>query len=185
MDRRDFLKKAGIGSAALASLPIVAEGLASPAWAGEGDEGDTRFRFVVVSKLTSGPDLVAINGNGKFGASGIRGNGAFTHFIPGGTPPFPIVATGFFRATKLISFESIGTYGVLEAGILEMEASVRVTAPDPAKVPATLTVVCNIGPGGLFTPHHEGVTIEVEGFKFEPLEPELGLTIFVPVVGSG
>jgi hypothetical protein len=183
MDRREFIKKAGVGSA-LASFPIVTHGLASPAWAGEDAEaGDRRVRFVVVSKLTTGPDMVATNGNGIFGDDWIRLGGAFTHFIPEGTPPFPIAATGFFRATKFLSFESIGMYGVLEAGILRFEALARITAPEPARVPATIQVVCNIGPGGLSTGEHEGVTISGEGFEFVPLEPELGLTIFVPVPG--
>jgi hypothetical protein len=181
MDRREFIKRAGVGSAALASLPVAAQGLMTPAWANDARKGDTNFRFVVVSKLTTGPDLVATNANGRFGKWGIRARGAFTHWVPEGDPPFPIVATGFFHATELISFDPIGMYGVLQAGTLTFEAVANIVAPERAKVPATITVHCNIAPGDLFTGHHEGVTIEGKDFTFEPLDPELGLTIFVPV----
>ena len=181
MDRREFIKKAGVGSAALASLPVVASGLTSPAWADD-EEGDTRFRFTVVSALTTGPDLIAINGNGSFGTSSIRGGGAFTHFVPEGSPPFPIVAAGFWSTRELLSFESFGTYGTLESGILEMTIVFRVTIPGPGKVPVTAKVACNVGPGGLSTGEPEGVTLTGSDFEFEPLEPELGITIFVPVV---
>jgi hypothetical protein len=46
-----------------------------------------------------------------------------------------------------------------------------------------MRVVCNVGPGALLTGEHEGVFIHVAEFEFEPLEPELGLTIFVPAPG--
>jgi hypothetical protein len=179
MKRREFIKKAGLSSAALASLPVVAGGLTSPAWADDEELG-TWFRFAVVSTTATGSDLVAINGAGKFGDTEIRGRGSFTHFVPTGTPPFPIEAAGYWRATRLVDFTSNGVYGTLESGILDLEATFRATIPGPARLPATMRVVCNVGPGGLQTGEHEGVHIHVAGFEFEPLEPELGLTIFVP-----
>jgi hypothetical protein len=181
MKRREFIKKAGLSSAALASLPVAAGGLTSPAWADDGE--GTWFRFVVVSVTPTGSDLVAINGAGKFGDSGIQGRGSFTHWVPTGSPPFPIVAAGYWRATSLIGFTSNGVYGTLESGILELEATFRATIPAPARLPAEMRVVCNVGPGALQTGEHEGVNIHVAGFEFEPLEPELGLTIFVPAPG--
>jgi hypothetical protein len=183
MKRREFIKKAGLSSAALASLPVAAGGLTSPAWADDDDEG-TLFRFVVVSVTPTGSDFVAINGAGKFGDSWIRGRGSFTHWVPTATgPPFPIVAAGYWRATSLVGFETNGVYGTLESGILELGATFRATIPAPARLPAELRVVCNVGPGALMTGEHEGVHIHVAGFEFEPLEPELGLTIFVPAPG--
>lgn len=181
MKRRAFLKKAGLSSAALASLPVAAGGLTSPAWAGD-DNGDRRFRFAVVSRTASGSDLVAVNGAGHFGGSEIEGGGSFTHWVPTGSPPFPIVAAGFWRATNFVDFDSNGVYGTLESGILEMEARFRVTTPGHARLPAELRVVCNVGPGALQTGEHEGVHVHVAGFEFEPLEPEVGLTIFIPPV---
>jgi hypothetical protein len=111
MKRREFIKKAGLSSAALASLPVAAGGLTSPAWADD-DEG-TWFRFVVVSITPTGSDLVAINGAGKFGDSSIQGRGSFTHWVPTGSPPFPIFAAGYWRATNLIGFASYGLFVLL------------------------------------------------------------------------
>jgi hypothetical protein len=74
-------------------------------------------------------------------------------------------------------------YGTLESGILELGATFRTTIPGPARLPAEMRVVCNVGPGALLTGEHEGVFIHVAEFEFEPLEPELGLTIFVPAPG--
>jgi hypothetical protein len=181
MKRREFIKKAGLSSAALASLPVAAGGLTSPAWADDGE--GTWFRFAVVSITPTGSDLVAINGAGKFDDSSIHGRGSFTHWVPTGSPPFPIVAAGYWRATSLGGFASNGVYGTLESGILELGATFRTTIPGPARLPAEMRVVCNVGPGALLTGEHEGVHIHVAGFEFEPLEPELGLTIFVPVPG--
>jgi hypothetical protein len=45
MKRREFIKKAGLSSAALASLPVATGGLTSPAWADD-EEAGTWFRFV-------------------------------------------------------------------------------------------------------------------------------------------
>jgi hypothetical protein len=180
MNRRDFLKKTGLSSAALASLP-VAGGLASPAWAGN-DNGGTRFRFAVLSTTATGSDVVAINGAGSFGGSWIRGGGSFTHWLPTGSPPFPIAAAGFWQATQLISFDPNGVYGTLKSGILVARARFRVTKPASARgrVHGRLKIVCNVGPGGLLTGLPEGVFIRVAGFEFEPLHPEVGLTIFLP-----
>jgi hypothetical protein len=112
--------------------------------------------------------------------SSVRGNGSFVHFSPVGSPPFPIVASGKWRATEFVSFESFGTYGSLEAGILEMMISLRPAPPGSGKISAMCKVVCNVGPGALSTGLEEGVTIELPGLEFEPFSPALGLTAFVP-----
>ena len=179
MDRREFIKKAGLGSAVLASAPILAESLATPALAND-EEDITKFRCTVVSHSTTSTDLLAFNGNGRFGASSVRGNGAFVHWTPIGSAPFPIVATGFWKADELISFESNGTYGTFESGILEMTIDLMPTSGP--KISAPCKVVCNVAPGGLFTGLEEGVTLELPGLEFEPLSPAVGLTIFVPVI---
>jgi hypothetical protein len=176
MERREFIKKAGLGSAVLASAPVMVEALAEPAWADV--EGGTRFRCVVVSHSTTSSDLVAFNGNGAFDASSVGGRGAFVHWSPVGSPPFPIVATGRWRAKEFVSFESFGMYGALEAGILEM--MITLLPAGSSKISAMCKVVCNIGPGALSTGEEEGVTLELPGLEFEPLSPAVGLTIFVP-----
>ena len=158
----------------------MAEALAEPAWADEGrGEGEgTRFRCVVVSHSTSSSDLVAFNGNGKFSTSSVSANGSFVHWTPVGSPPFPIVASGKWRAKEFLSFQSFGTYGSIEAGILEM--MINLLPAGSGKLSAKCRVVCNVGPGALSTGLEEGVTIELPGLEFEPLSPALGLTVFVP-----
>jgi len=178
MDRRQFLKKAGLGSAALASLPFIDGALAAPAWAGVESGGDGFF-FQVVSKSTTGSDLLIISGCGNITQGGVSGGGSFVHFVPEDGPPFPIEATGTWTADALIGYEPIGNYGALTAGIMRMTATAHLE-PHELDVPVDLRVVCNIGPGNLFTPHEEGVTVRVpsQGLLFEPQDPPVGLTVF-------
>src|SRR3989304_2430836 len=55
IDRREFLKKAGLGSIAVASLPTLANALAKPAWA----QGGTNFTFLAVGRAGPGGPLAA------------------------------------------------------------------------------------------------------------------------------
>jgi hypothetical protein len=177
MDRREFLKKAGVGSAAVAGLPALESMLATPARAG--DRAVHGFFFQVVSHSTTSSDLLIVSGCGRI-ARGIEGGGSFTHFVPEGDPPFPIVATGHWRATTLEHFDTIGSYGELVAGMAELNAVAQITAPFRARTPATVEIVCNIPAAGLVTGEEEGVVVSVpdEGLTFVPSSPPLGLTIF-------
>ena len=71
MDRREFLKKAGLGSIALGSLPTLINALATPTWA----QGQRSFTF---TKAPHGGE-VKVTGNvsdkliQRFGASGLSG----------------------------------------------------------------------------------------------------------------
>ncbi len=135
----------------------------------------TDFAFVVVDRQVGGSDLLILNGNGTISSDDIEGGGSFTHFRPGGRPPFPVVASGTWEATRLISFTPIGTYGAHAAGILEMQ--VRLIPSGGSPVPATMRMVCNIGAGGLQTGEGEGVTLRVRsGSVFEPMDA--GVTVF-------
>src|SRR3989304_8391351 len=75
MDRREFLRKAGLGSIALASLPKIVDSLATPAAA----QGQRGYSFVVVNKgktVGGGDDRLVITGAGGFDApAGARGGG--------------------------------------------------------------------------------------------------------------
>jgi hypothetical protein len=178
MERREFLKRAGMGSAAIASAPALETLLASPAAANDDVDGN-RFFFQVVSKSTTTTDLMIISGCGRITASEVMGRGAFNHIAPAATTPFPIVATGFWRAKELLHFTQIGTYGTLIAGIAEWTAVLRVVSPTPAKVPVTMEVVCNIGPAGLVNPgEEEGVMVTGGPQTFVQQVPAVGLTIF-------
>jgi hypothetical protein len=186
MERREFLKRAGVGSAAIASVPALETLIASAAWAHDGGGGN-RFYFQVVSKSTTTTDLMIISGCGRITTSEVTGRGSFNHFTPAATTPFPIVATGHWRAKELLHFTQIGTYGTLIAGIAEWTAVFRVLSPSPAKVPVTMEVVCNIGPAGLVNPgEEEGVVVTGGPQTFVQQVPPVGLTIFtVPFQRAG
>ncbi len=172
MKRREFLKKTGMASAALATLPTLINTLsnATPAFA---DDNQTNFHFVAVS-IADPTDLVILNGDGKFGPSNVNGGGSFTHFNPTGFPPFPIVASGTWKARRLVSFTPVGTYGADESGTLVID--VDLIPASGIKIPGTITVNCNIPPGGLSTGSPEGVTLVVDGLTFVPTGT--GATVF-------
>jgi len=179
MNRRKFLTKAGVGSLALAALPA----LTTPALA---DGGQTGFRFVSNSRTATVEGVrhfVLMNGDGIITNAQVVGGGSFNHIIDTSPVPKTIVATGTWKAKRLISFRLNGTYGALASGILEME--VNLIPIGAAVVAATIEVVCNIGPAGLFTGEEEGFILSIPGTPFVPggtfgpFEPfGSGLTIF-------
>ncbi len=177
MNRRKFFKKAGLGSIALASLLTL--DFTTPASA---DDNQTNFRFVSVSAAVT-IDGVAhrmiMNGNGKVTPSQVVGGGSFVHINNAPPVPKPILASGTWKAKRLLSFELIGTYGSLASGVLEMEIDLL---PEGGPVtPATLEVICNIGAAGLSTGEEEGFILTIPGAPFGPfmpLVPAFGLLIF-------
>jgi len=80
MERREFLKKAGLGSVAFASFPFLAE-VASAAEAV--DDGRTKFYFMAVSGLAptlTGGETIVMSGSGHFGGARVEGGGEFVRF---------------------------------------------------------------------------------------------------------
>jgi hypothetical protein len=111
----------------------------------------------------------------------ISGNGFFTHFdasVPG--TPKKVKASGFWEAHGLVSFQSIGSFGVQLAGIMVARVTFLKQIPEPEVIPALeLTVVCNLMPAGLFVPgEEEGFRIVVFGHSFKPLTPTNGISGF-------
>jgi len=188
MDRRTFLKRAGLGSVAVASAPGVIGALARPAWA----DDETRFRFVTVSSagtIGSVTHLFIMNGNGRVDGSDIEGFGTWAHV--NGADPNPatnLLASGKWRPLSVESFGLIGTYGdVFAAGILQARILLKRLRPTRGAFEGTLRMVCNIGPAGLSTGEAEGVVVTIDGAPvgpFTPLTPPLGLTIFIPPLGD-
>jgi hypothetical protein len=180
IERREFLKRAGVGSAALASLPVFADA----AWADDDPcRRRRRFYFQVVSGQTatiSGGESLVMSGCGSFSRRFVEGGGEFVHFDGTMIPSLDYIATGSWRATRLLSFEEIGQWGVGVAGILEME--IKLIPCDGERIRgARLKIVCNIGPAGLVTDpfQQEGITLTVPGLTpFAPFTPPLGLTLF-------
>jgi len=194
-DRREFLKKAGLGSIALGTLPTFISPLTAPAWA----QGGTSFTFLALSR--AGPagtaaqpaHILIMGGQGQFNssqvASPVDGGGVYTHFTAPGTPPRPIEASGTWKAKLLASYKQVGTYGVFAAGIVELVVDLFRQVPSPAVIRgARLKIVCNLGPAGIMNPgEEEGFTLSILGTDFFtggtpgpflPLTPNVGLTVF-------
>ncbi len=169
--------------------------------------GQTSFFFNVVSRSTTTPDLIVLAGTGQFNNTQVAGGGHFTHFTPAATPPFPIVASGTFTARRLVSagggvlgsnnnaglLPAAGggisgpfsfrpttppSYGSVTGGVLVMQVDL-LPVGRPRIPGATMTVVCNVGAGGISTGQPEGVFLTVPGGQsFVPQVPAAGLTSF-------
>lgn len=175
IDRREFLRKIGLGSVALASGPTLANALASAAQA----QGRTRaFAAVALSRgaTVDGVDhFVALHIWGRFdpAAREVDAEGNFVHFDNASAVPRTIINTGRLRPTKFLSYgKQSGTYGYIEASILELQVDVL---PDLGPVRriegAALRLMCNVGPAGLSTGEPEGFVLTVPGAPFSPFRP--------------
>lgn len=175
MERKQFLKKAGVGTLALGALPLLAD----VASADDGDRG-RKVYFVALSRTGSAPnsDVVAMSGRVRVEGGEVEGGGEFVHFKNAQltTPSPAFVATGGWKAVELVSFTEVGAWGRGVAGILT--ARVRLNPCEgPAIHGATLRVVCNLGPAGLQTGLAEGYTLTLpNGAIFSPFGA--GLTLF-------
>jgi hypothetical protein len=182
MKRRDFLKRAGQGTVALASAPALAQVLSGVAF---GQGGSTNYHFLAFSSaglVGSVDHRIAMVGDGSVTPGGVNGGGAFVHFDNAPPAPKPILGTGSWKAKRLLSYEQFGTWGTFASAVLEMDINLVPSGGSP--VPAILTVVCNIGPAAIFVvpPSPEGFTLTIPGFlTFTPLVPALGLTLFTTV----
>ncbi len=183
MDRRRFLKTAGVGSVALAATPSFIGAMAGTAGAKREDGGERKagFIFQCLSKVAATPakDFAILTGAGNIEPSEgeVEGGGFFTHFDATTPIPRTIIGSGTWRARELISWVDAGDYGVDKAGRLKMTVQVRRLIPSPGVLPGEMTVTCNIGAAGLAPspPSEEGVNLEVAGLEFEPVA---GLTVF-------
>ncbi len=196
MKRRDFLKKAGIGSAALASIPTLASSLATPAFAHL--PGLRPFFFVAFSAAGTVGGVehrIAVNGAGRFLVrsgivSGIA-NGTFVHFDNAPPAPKPVLSTGTWNAVRFTNFRTgFGKWGVVDAGILDLNVELTVLQsslglPLGTVLPAKLHYVCNIGTAGITTGEPEGYSLEIPGTPFatggavgpfKALVPPVGVT---------
>lgn len=166
MKRREFLT-IGAGSIAVAALPAM------PALAKA--KTDTSFNFLTIGAHTGGTDMLVMSGDGTVNPARAIGGGSWNHFDndPALPVPKPILGTGTWTAGDLVSLEIIGTWGVLAAGKLVMEA--RFFEESGLHFSATVTVNCNLGFAGLSTGLPEGVFVDI---------PDFGLS-FVPATFPG
>lgn len=179
MDRRAFLKRAGFGALAVGSGPALAQAFATQALA---HEGKTNFHFDCQVK---GPlagnvqHFLAMAGCGGFNDDEAEGSGGFLHIDFNSPVPKKIFGSGSWNARRLVSFQPFGNpYGVFQAGIAHLDIDLVRVVPSRLVVPATLRIVCNVGPAGAasVTPFPESIVLHVDGLTFD--QPVAGLTVF-------
>lgn len=169
LDRKSFLKKAGLGSVALASLPALAEA-ASAAEATFGRP--IYFHYYAFSKaavLAGVAHAVAMSGSGRITHNSLAAGGSYAHFDLAAPVPKPIISAGTWKGRRFGSLHLVGTWGDLAAGVLDMEIDLHQDSPTPAVVPATLELVSNIGSANLFVPGKDvGFTLAIPGAEYGP-----------------
>jgi len=154
--RREFLKKAGIGSAALAALPALGDLLATPVLASD----RTSFKLVAASKM--GTERVIMAGDGLMTGSEATGGGTFVHFS---AADLSVIATGVWKANRLRSFTTVGTpFGLGTSGIADMD--IDLIPANNVRVNARLQIFCNLPGPGRFSGEDEGFILTVDGKTF-------------------
>lgn len=170
--------------------------LATPALADDDDdEGGGQglgFHFVAQSvdpaAGTAGHSFF-MTGTGRFDDEDVTGGGFFDHF----DNATGLLAAGKWRAKRLVSFAREAPLnpfiplGFLVSGILVAEVRLFPAGGPPNGIPATLTVVCNVGAVGAFTGLPEGYFLDFDGLSFAPVTPApvVGITAFSTDPGGG
>jgi hypothetical protein len=179
MDRRQFVKHAGIGTlglGALAASPVAVAGYR------KGD-GHQHFSLVSLSGTSAaevGSDNVmllegAASFKAKTGQVDREGGGNFNHIRF--TPAFPagqqLLASGTWEPTGFVSYTStLPDYGRVRPSIVVVTVALH---PDGGgSFEGTLLVACNVGFAGLLTGQPEGFQLNL---------PSLGLNFDNPLVG--
>jgi hypothetical protein len=113
-----------------------------------------------------------MTGTGRFNRRNVVGGGFFNHFDVGSAVPHTLLATGTWRAERVISFTETdhpeNPWGFNLSGILEMEVRLFPVGGRRRGISATLTIVCNIPPAGIFTGLPEGYFLVVDELTFQP-----------------
>ncbi len=176
--RRDFLKKAVVGSIALGMAPTLLS-ISSPVAAEEEDGNGRRFFQVVAFSNAGSVDRVGMNGEGKFKVHSPshttgRGQGSWVHFHP--ASPVPPVAFGKWRVRDFVSYDPttlgspfVGIFGRIQASRVVMKVDLLREFPTTATIPAVLKIICNIGALGSAgsTGEPEGYILTIPGTPFD------------------
>jgi hypothetical protein len=181
LKRREFLKKATIGTAGLATLPALGSIPTASAQA----DAQMNFHFVCISYAGTVANVlhgIMMTGDGQIQPN-FEGGGFYSHNDASSPAPKTILSSGTWAATRLVSWKPIGNYGVLVAGVLEMEVNLLQQIPSAAVIAAKLKVVCDIPAAKLINPNENGegfeLTIPDADFgPFKQVHPALGLTLF-------
>jgi hypothetical protein len=181
MDRRQFVKRAGIGTlglGALAASPVAVAGYR------KGD-GHQHFSLVSLSGTSAaevGSDNVmllegAASFKAKTGQVDREGGGNFNHIRF--TPAFPagqqLLASGTWEPTGFVSYTStLPDYGRVRPSIVVVTVALH---PDGGgSFEGTLLVACNVGFAGLLTGQPEGFKLNLPGRGLNFDTPLVGLT---------
>jgi len=158
--RREFLKKAGIGSAAVAALPVLGDLLATPGLA-----NDRRIGFNLVAASLNGAERVILAGDGLMTDSEATGGGTFIHFSVSATSPPSVIATGTWKAKRLHSFTTVGDpLGLGTSGIADMD--IDLIPANNTRVEGRLKIFCDLPGPGRTTSGDEGFILTVGGKTF-------------------
>lgn len=170
LDRRAFLKRAGVGAGVLAVPGVfgTSAALALP------PNGQRIYVAVAFSQSPPTADVasprIAVNIAGTFkpDAGWIRGGGNWILFDwPGGFGTAEFVAAGLWRPRRLVGYQTgFGPpAGLIEAALVDLRVDFEGLADD---VPMRL--ICNIGPAGVSTGEPEGWKATIPGFgEFVPI----------------
>jgi hypothetical protein len=177
IDRKDFLKKAGVGTVAAASIPAL---FASEAFGQVGHGTGRVYTFVSFSQSPPSGHIaqprIGMRGCGNFDETlrTASGGGSYVFFDNAKPVPKPLIKAGSWRATAFVSYDTKGlpSYGGIQPGILTVLANV-----DGIGSGLELEIVCNFGPGGLLTGEEEGWYLSGTPYgKFSALSPPVGIT---------
>jgi len=176
ISRREFIKKAAVGTAAAALLPSFISSLAPIARAASQPEPMT-FHFAAVSKAPRVEGVehrIAMSGNGLVTPGNVAAGGSFTHYDNTGLKdPKTILQSGNWKATDLVDFNLIGTWenGPFSAGTVEMDVNLNRQFPSELVIPARLKVIANLGSAGLTTGKPQGFTLTIPNASYGPFTP--------------
>jgi hypothetical protein len=145
MERREFLKKAGLSATALAASLGLSSSLPAPVLADE--RGRIGFILVAISTVaTDETHGFAMTGNGTFGKHGILGGGTYVHFDrASGPPPLTLLEHGTWRAKRLMGWRKAegqpNPFGPFLSGILDLTVRLFPEGGPRRGVPARMAVI--------------------------------------------
>ena len=178
MNRKEFLKRAGLGSVAAAAFPGVLGAEAAFAGPPNGHHYCAFVAFSQASAPAGGLTTPRIGMNGALTfdphAHWVKGGGNYQLFDQAQPVPKPLVAHGLWEAKEFVDYDTkgLGSYAEIQPGILKLKADLPGLGTG-----LMLTLICNVGPAGLSTGEEEGWELEGTPFgDFHPLSPIVGIT---------
>ena len=145
MERREFLKKAGLSATALVASLRLNSSLPAPVLADE--RGRIGYILVAISTVASDETHgFAMTGNGTFGENGVEGGGTYVHFDrASGPPPLTLLEYGTWRAQHMIGWRKAedqpNPFGPFLSGILDLTVRLFPEGGPQRGVPARMAVI--------------------------------------------